>query len=406
MVKVMQYDNFFENALEGLKNDGRYRYFLNIKRLCGDFPYALYQDGLESRKVVVWCGNDYLGMGQHPQVRQAMHEAIDHYGVGSGGTRNISGSSTAHVELEEEIARLHQKESALVFTSGYVANEAALNTLATHLPQCVVLSDENNHASIIQGIRNSRAEKMIFRHNDIDHLRTLLEQLPLERPKLIVFESIYSMDGDIGRIKEICALARSFNALTYLDEVHGVGMYGPTGAGVAEALGLQGEVDVIQGTLGKAFGLIGGYIAGRKTVVDFVRSFASGFIFTTSLPPAICKAAKTSIHYLRHHQELRERHKHNVALVKEKLNRYAIPTLHNESHIVPVMIQGAKRCKHTADRLLRDHDIYVQPINYPTVAKGSERLRITPSALHSEEMIDQLVEALKSVLLLDDRVAA
>ncbi|MGN6670640.1 MAG: 5-aminolevulinate synthase [Candidatus Nucleicultricaceae bacterium] len=402
----MDYSTFFDNALQGLKAEGRYRYFLDIKRLCGDFPYALYQKGEVSQKIVVWCGNDYLGMGQHREVVHAMHTAIDAFGVGSGGTRNISGTTSAHVALEAEIAQLHQKESALVFTSGYVANEAALNTLASHLPNCVVLSDENNHASIIQGIRNSRAEKIIFRHNDVDHLCQILERLPRERPKIVVFESIYSMDGDIGRIKEICALAREFNALTYLDEVHGVGMYGPTGAGVAEAQGLQDEVDIIQGTLGKAFGLIGGYVAGNRRLIDFIRSFASGFIFTTSLPPAICAAATASIHHLRNHSELRERHQRNVALVKEKLRRHSIPIMENESHIVPVMVKGAARCKSIADRLLDDHNIYVQPINYPTVPKGYERLRVTPSALHTEAMIDQLVEALQRIFHLDDRVAA
>lgn len=402
----MDYSTFFDNALQGLKSEGRYRYFLNIKRLCGDFPYALYQKGDVSQKIVVWCGNDYLGMGQHEEVVQAMHTAVDSFGVGSGGTRNISGTTAAHVALEAELAELHQKESALVFTSGYVANEAALNTLASHLPNCVVISDENNHASIIQGIRNSRAEKIIFRHNDVAHLRQILEHLPYERPKIVVFESIYSMDGDIGHIKEICALAREFNAITYLDEVHGVGMYGPTGAGVAEERGLQNEVDIIQGTLGKAFGLIGGYVAGNRRIIDFIRSFASGFIFTTSLPPAVCAAAKTSVHYLRHHGELRERHQRNVMLVKQKLQQYSIPFMDNESHIVPVMVKGAQRCKNIADRLLEDYNIYVQPINYPTVPKGYERLRVTPSALHTEEMIDQLVGALQQIFHLDDRVAA
>jgi 5-aminolevulinate synthase len=402
----MNYRNFFEHALDGLKNDGRYRYFLNIQRMCGDFPHALYNGPDGPKKIVVWCGNDYLGMGQHQRVLEAMHQAVDEYGVGSGGTRNISGTTSAHVRLESKLALLHQKEAALVFTSGYVANEAALNTLAVHLPNCAILSDENNHASIIQGIKNSRAEKFIFKHNDVGHLRQLLSQLPLERPKLVVFESIYSMDGDIGKIKEIAALAKEYNALTYLDEVHGVGMYGKHGAGVAEALGLSNEIDIIQGTLGKAYGLIGGYIAGDKSVIDFVRSFASGFIFTTSLPPAICAAAEASIRYLMHHEELRERQQQNVLLVKEKLRRYDIPMLENESHIVPVMIKGAKRCKQTADRLLQDHHLYVQPINYPTVPKDYERLRITPSALHTEEMIEELAEALKSIFMMNRRVAA
>lgn len=390
----MDYSSFFHKSLEHLKLEGRYRYFKKIERCCGDFPHAyLYQQDLAKEKIIVWCGNDYLGMSQNPHVIEAMKATIDKVGTGSGGTRNISGTTIFHEQLEHEIASLHGKESALVFTSGYVANEATLTTLGRMLPNCAYISDADNHASIIQGIRYSGAEKHIFKHNDLTDLENCLKKIDHARPKIIVFESIYSMSGNVAPIGEICRLARQYNALTYLDEVHGVGMYGEHGAGVAEQMHLMEEVDIIQGTLGKAFGLIGGYIAAKKEITDFIRSFASGFIFTTSLPPCIAAGAVASIQYLKTHDKERRQQQENVANLKRQFQARGIHFLDNKSHIVPVIIGDAHTCKELADYLLTKHHVYVQPINYPTVPKGTERLRLTPSAVHTPAMVDHLVQA-------------
>jgi 5-aminolevulinate synthase len=391
----MNYKNFFNDQLVSLKQEGRYRYFATLGRCCGDFPQArFFKDGQESW-VTIWCGNDYLGMGQHPKVLAAMKQALDTYGAGSGGTRNISGTTREHVLLEEEIKGLHHQESALTFTSGYVANEAALSTLGKLLPNCLILSDVHNHASMIQGIRQSGAEKKIFRHNDVEHLELLLSQQPLHRPKIIAFESVYSMSGSIAPIEKICDLAEKYQALTYLDEVHGVGMYGHAGGGIAQRDGQEERLDIIQGTLGKAFGLVGGYIAGKAEIVDFVRSFASGFIFTTSLPPCVAAGARASIQHLRQSSQERHQQETVVGYLKKRLDQIGIPHMPNTSHIVPVVIGDAKKCKQVTDRLMKEFSIYVQPINFPTVPRGTERLRLTPSALHTQTMVDQLVEALR-----------
>jgi 5-aminolevulinate synthase len=390
----MMYQKFFTKELERLQHEGRYRTFINLERCAGEFPQA--RRGKSKQDITVWCSNDYLGMGQHPEVLNTMIEMIKRCGAGSGGTRNISGNTYSHVTLEQTLSEFHQKDAALVFTSGYVANETTLATLGACLPECVFLSDEKNHASIIHGIRNSRAQKKIFRHNDVTHLAELLEAIPVHQPKVIVFESIYSMDGDLSPMKEICALAKQYKALTYLDEVHSAGLYGPQGGGIAQALGLSNDIDILQGTLGKAFGLIGGYITGTKELIDFIRSFAPGFIFTTSLPPAIVAGAIASIHHLKNTPHLREQHQFNVQYLKKKLEEFQLPYLRNESHIVPLIVGNAKRCKEITDRLLQ-HGIYVQPINYPTVPVGSERLRLTPSALHTPQMIDDLTQALAGI---------
>ena len=391
----MMYQNFFKKELGRLRNEGRYRIFLNLERCANEFPHAI--SGNSKQEVTVWCSNDYLGMGQHPEILKAMIKTLKRCGSGSGGTRNISGNTYTHVTLEETLSDFHQKEASLVFTSGYVANETTLATLGSCLPECVFLSDEKNHASIIHGIRNSRAQKKIFRHNDVAHLTELLESIPSHQPKIIVFESVYSMDGDLSPMKEICALAKQYNALTYLDEVHSAGLYGPQGGGIAQALGLENDIDIIQGTLGKAFGLIGGYIAGTKELIDFIRSFAPGFIFTTSLPPAIVVGAVVSINHLKNNAQLREQHQFNARYLKKRLEKYRLPYLQNESHIVPLIVGNAQKCKEITDRLLHQFKIYVQPINYPTVAMGTERLRLTPSALHTPQMINHLVQALAEI---------
>lgn len=393
--KPIVYDDIFAAAIDGIRAEGRYRVFTDLERKAGQFPRATaHRTGSE---VVVWCANDYLGMGQHPVVRQAMKDAIDTMGAGAGGTRNISGNHHAVVELEATLAELHGKEAGLVFTSGYVANEAALSTLGAMLPNCVIFSDSENHASMIHGIRQSGAEKKIFRHNDVDHLAKLLASVDPRRPKIIAFESVYSMDADVGPIKEICALARQYNALTYLDEVHAVGMYGPRGAGIAEREGLMDEVDIIQGTLAKAYGVIGGYIATRRVVVDMIRSFAPGFIFTTTVPPAVAAGAQASIRYLMESSAEREKHQSNAALLKSVLSEAGIPVLANDTHIVPVMVGDPVLCKKASDMLLEEFGMYVQPINYPTVRKGTERLRITPTPFHSEAMMLELRDALVSI---------
>lgn len=391
----IDYDAAFTEALESVRAEGRYRVFTDLERKVGAFPRA--HSHRLNKEVIVWCANDYLGMGQHPKVLEAMRNAIEGMGAGAGGTRNISGTHHKIVELENTLAALHGKEAALVFTSGYVANEASLSTLGAMLPNCVMFSDAQNHASMIHGIRQSGADKKIFRHNDVDHLAKLLAATDPRRPKIIAFESVYSMDGDIGPIKEICALARQYNALTYLDEVHAVGMYGPHGAGVAEREGLMDEVDIIQGTMAKAYGVIGGYIAARANIVDMIRSYAPGFIFTTSLPPAIAAGAHASIRHLMESQSEREAHQANAAKLKDILTNAGIPVLPTNTHIVPVMVGDPVRCKQISDILLEEYGMYVQPINYPTVHKGTERLRFTPTPFHDEAMMLNLRDALVEV---------
>lgn len=389
------YDSIFSGAIEQIRSEGRYRVFTELQRIAGEFPRA--HSLKVNRDVIVWCGNDYLGMGQNPVVLDAMKNAIETMGAGAGGTRNISGNHNKITSLENTLAQLHQKEAALMFTSGYVANEAALSTLGAMLPDCVMFSDADNHASMIHGIRQSNAEKKIFRHNDVDHLAKLLAATDYRRPKVIAFESVYSMDGDIGKIKEICALARQYNAFTYLDEVHAVGMYGATGAGIAEREGVMNEVDLIQGTLAKGYGVIGGYIASRAVVVDVIRSFAPGFIFTTTQPPAIAAGAEASIRYLMASSVEREQHQQNAAMLKSMLAQAGIPVLANETHIVPVMVGDAVKCKQVSDILLEEYQMYVQPINYPTVRKGTERLRVTPTPFHTEAMMGELRDALVEI---------
>ncbi len=389
------YDAIFADAIAAIKSEGRYRVFTELQRIAGKFPRAF--STRTQREVTVWCANDYLGMGQHPKVLEAMKHAIDGMGAGAGGTRNISGNHHKITSLESTLAELHDKEAALVFTSGYVANEAALSTLGAMLPDCVMFSDSENHASMIHGIRQSNAEKKIFRHNDVDHLAKLLAATDYRRPKIIAFESVYSMDGDTGKIKEICALARQYNALTYLDEVHAVGMYGPRGAGIAEREGLMGEVDIIQGTLAKAYGVIGGYVASRAVVIDMIRSFAPGFIFTTTQPPAIAAGAEASIRHLMTSQTERQQHQANAAMMKQLLTEAGIPVLAGDTHIVPVMVGDAVKCKQASDILLEEYGMYVQPINYPTVRKGTERLRITPTPFHDRAMMEQFRDALVEI---------
>ena len=391
----MNYNAAFEAAVEAVRAEGRYRVFANLKRHAGQFPRATWirEDGSE-QDVTVWCSNDYLGQGQNPVVMQAMHEAIDAVGSGSGGTRNISGTTWYHNALEAGLADLHHKEAALVFTSGYVANEATLTTLYKVLPGLIIFSDELNHASMIQGIRNGRGERHVFRHNDLEHLEELLKAAPANAPKLIAFESVYSMDGDISDVRGTVALAKKYGALTYIDEVHAVGLYGERGAGVAERDGIMGEIDIIEGTLGKAFGMMGGYIAGTSAMVDAIRLWASGFIFTTSLPPAVMAGAAASVKYLKEHNEKRIAHQERAQSLLKKLRAVGIATFPTQSHIVPVLVGNAKHCKMVSDMLLNDFGIYVQPINYPTVPKGTERLRFTPSPDHTDEMIDHLVESM------------
>lgn len=389
------YERVLGFHLEELKQEGRYRYFLENARCAGAFPRSLAQTAAGATEITVWCSNDYLGMAQHPKVRAAMYEAIERVGAGSGGTRNISGTTHYHVALEQEIADLHRKASALVFSSAFVANEAALSTLARLLPECVILSDEKNHASMIAGIRNSGCPKLIFRHNDLDDLEAKLAALPVRTPKIIAFESVYSMDGDIAPIADICALAERYHALTYLDEVHAVGLYGPRGAGIAERDGVMDRVDIINGTMAKGFGVMGGYIAASRTICDAVRSFAPGFIFTTSLSPVIVAGALASIRHLKSSDVERDAHRERVSAVKRRLLNAALPIIPGPSHIVPVLVSDPVRCKALSDLLLEEHAIYVQPINYPTVPKGTERLRITPAPQHTDDMIDKLVDALE-----------
>ncbi|WP_300552049.1 5-aminolevulinate synthase [Maricaulis sp.] len=394
----MNYNGAFEAAVRRVKAEGRYRVFANLMRRKGEFPVARWrtEEG-DVRDVTVWCSNDYLGMGQVPCVVESMKSAIDEVGSGAGGTRNISGTTHYHVELERSLADLHGKSSALLFTSGYIANEATLATLGKILPNLIIFSDELNHASMIEGVKGARCEKHVWRHNDVEHLEELLKAAPIDAPKVIAFESVYSMDGDIGPIEAVCDLAEKYNALTYLDEVHAVGLYGLRGAGIAERDGLMHRIDIIEGTLGKAFGVMGGYIAADGAIVDAIRSMASGFIFTTAIPPALAAGARASVEYLKAAHHLRESHQERAATLKQRLADAGYPVMPSETHIVPIKVGDPVLCKRISDRLLDEHGIYVQPINYPTVPRGTERLRFTPTPLHTDAMFDQLVAALDEV---------
>ncbi len=393
----MDYKEFFATSLKALRQEGRYREFADIRRKCGSFPNAEHFTNEGVQDIKVWCSNDYLAMGQHPKVIAAMHQAIDTAGAGSGGTRNIAGTTHYHIELEKSLADLHQKTSALLFTSGYIANEASLSTLVKILPGCVIFSDEKNHASMIEGIRQGGGPKRIWQHNDLDHLESQLQEYDINIPKIIAFESVYSMDGDIAPIEKICDLAKKYNALTYLDEVHAVGMYGKRGGGVADRDNVLSKVDIIEGTLAKGFGLMGGYIAADCDIVDAIRSYASGFIFTTSLAPAIVAGALASVEHLKNSSVERQQHQARAQLLKGKLASAGLPVLDNPSHIVPVMVYDPVRCKQLTDSLMLRYGIYVQPINYPTVPRGLERIRLTPGPMHSDKDMDHLVEALNDL---------
>ncbi len=390
----MNFDAFFAGKLDALRAEGRYRVFANLQRHAGHFPKATRRVNGVAQEVTIWCSNDYLGMGQHPDVLKAMHQAIDESGAGAGGTRNISGTSHYHEALETELASLHGKEAGLLFNSGYMSNLTTLSTLAAALPDCVVFSDSGNHASMIEGIRHGKSEKIIFKHNDVGDLRRKLQSVSPQRPKIIAFESVYSMDGDFGPMAAICDLADEFGAMTYLDEVHGVGLYGPHGAGLAEREGVMHRMTIVEGTLAKAFGVVGGYITSSNAICDFVRSHASGFIFSSALPPAVAAGALASVRHLRNSTVERERLADRVSKTRNALSRAGIPYMPNQSHIIPVMVGDAAKCKWISDYLLDNHGIYIQPINYPTVPRGSERLRITPTPFHSDADISSLVKSL------------
>ncbi|HEV7982935.1 MAG TPA: 5-aminolevulinate synthase [Xanthobacteraceae bacterium] len=392
----MDYAAYFTDALAQLHSERRYRVFADLERLAGRFPHAVWHSPQGKRDVVVWCSNDYLGMGQHPKVIGAMVETATRMGTGAGGTRNIAGTNHPLVELERELADLHRKDAALIFTSGYVSNQTGIATLAKLIPNCLIISDAFNHNSMIEGVRQSGCEKVIFRHNDLGHLEELLAAAG-DRPKLVAFESLYSMDGDIAPVGAICDLAERYGAMTYCDEVHAVGMYGPRGGGICERDGVMARVDVIEGTLAKAFGCLGGYITGSAALIDAVRSYAPGFIFTTALPPPVCAAATAAIRHLKSSGWERERHQDRAARVKAVLSAAGLPLMASDTHIVPVFVGNPEKCKAACDILLEEHGIYIQPINYPTVPKGSERLRITPSPYHADALIDGLAEALVEV---------
>jgi 5-aminolevulinate synthase len=395
--KTMDYQGFFHTALDALKTERRYRVFADLERIAGRFPAALWHAPVGAREITVWCSNDYLGMGQHPAAIAALTETAQRMGAGAGGTRNISGNNHPVVTLEAELADLHGKEAALVFTSGYVSNQAGIATIARLIPNCLILSDALNHNSMIEGVRQSGCEKKIFRHNDVAHLEELLAAAGPDRPKLIVCESVYSMDGDIAPIQRICELAEKYGTLTYLDEVHAVGMYGPRGGGVAERDGVMDRIDIVEGTLAKAFGVMGGYIAASAAIIDAVRSYAPGFIFTTALPPAIAAAATASVRHLKRSSAERQAQQRQVARTKAALAGAGLPLMPTDTHIVPVLVGDAEACKAATDRLLERHGIYIQPINYPTVARGTERLRITPTPFHGQAHIVALTEALVEV---------
>jgi len=393
----MDYNAFFASALNTLRDERRYRVFADLERIAGRFPHALWHSPQGAREVVIWCSNDYLGMAQHPKVIGAMVDVAARMGTGAGGTRNIAGTNHPLVELERELADLHGKEAALVFTSGYVSNQTGIPTIAKLLPNSLILSDALNHNSMIEGVRQSGCEKQVWRHNDVGHLEELLKAADPDRPKLIVFESLYSMDGDVAPVHAICDLAERYNAMTYVDEVHAVGMYGARGGGICEREGAMHRVDVLEGTLAKAFGCLGGFITASRDVIDAVRSYAPGFIFTTALPPAICAAATAAIRHLKTSSWERERHQDRAARVKAVLNAAGLPVMGSTTHIVPLFVGDAEKCKQASDLLLSEHGIYIQPINYPTVARGEERLRITPSPYHDDHLIDHLAEALVDV---------